>query len=435
VRLPRFAFSPGIVKVILLPLIDFAIRRQPPSVLLASLVLVGFLASAPPASAQPQSSSSTGLDTSRLIAADVSLIKQVGPNAAGHDEAIKAAERLAKQDPAATTAVLAAMKDATPLGKNWLRVIAADIADNQTFPKQVLLDFYADRSQDTDARHAAYQMLVASEPDLKASLLEGAADDPSLPIRHLAMASLLDQANALKESDKTAAEKLYRTIVAQGRNPDQLQAATKALNDLGQSVVLADELGLIRRWWAIGTFDNTGSAHFSTVYLPEQTYLKEGRLPDDWLKQDATVVPAAGSQAAAKSQLVSSDDFQGVVNINPTFENAKDAVAYCYVEFDLPADAPAANAIAAVAKIGCITASKVWVNGKFVMANEVYHSGSRIDQYVGDCELTPGRNSVLIKICQNAQTEPWAQDWQFQFRFTDPVGAAIKPKQIVAPKP
>ena len=373
--------------------------------------------------------------TPKALAADIDRIKQVGPDAAGHDEAIEASQRLSLQPSSIAADVLAAMKDATPLGKNWLRIIAADIADNQSFPKQVLVDFFADRSQDTDARHAAFQMLVSREPDLKSKLLEGAVDDPSLPIRHMAIATLLDQANQLKDSNKDAAEKIYRLVVAQGRNPDQLQAATKALNEMGQMVVLADELGLIRRWWAIGTFDNTGSAHFNTAYTPEQVYEKEGRLPAEWLTKDTVVVPASGNQAAAKTDLVTSEDFQGVVSINPTFDNAKDAIAYCYVEFELPANGNTAETIDAVARIGCITASKVWVNGKFAMANEVYHSGSRIDQYLGECKLTPGRNTVLIKLCQNAQTEPWAQDWQFQFRFTDPVGGAIKPKQIVEPEP
>ncbi len=127
--------------------------------------------------------------------------------------------------------------------------------------------------------------------------------------------------------------------------------------------------------------------------------------------------------------LVTSDDSFGVVNINPAFENAKDAVAYCYVELELD------RALQGEARLGSITASKVWVNGKEVSANEVYHSGSRIDQYIGSCDLKAGRNTVLIKILQNAQTEPWAQDWQFQFRLTDPNGAAVKPKNQLQPSP
>lgn len=372
--------------------------------------------------------------TTNDLKADLKTVSQVGPEASGHDAAIDAAKRLSAQPADSVASILAAMKDASLLGKNWLRLIAADVADNDTFPQELLLQFLNDRSQDTDARHAAFQLLTTENPELKATLLADATDDPSLPIRHLAIASVLEKAAALKDSDKPAAEKWYRLVVAQGRNPDQLQAAVKALSELGQEVVLADELGLIRRWWAIGTFDNTNSEHFNTAYLPEQTYEKEGRLPATWLKDSATVIPAADKREPVKTSLVKSDDFQGVVSINPAFNNAKDAIAYVYVEFDLPKES-SSEAINAVARLGCITASKVWVNGKLAMANEVYHSGTRIDQYLGDCTLKPGRNSVLIKLCQNAQTEPWAQDWQFQFRITDPVGGAIKPVSITEPAP
>ncbi|MEL6898906.1 MAG: hypothetical protein AAFP90_22630, partial [Planctomycetota bacterium] len=84
------------------------------------------------------------------------------------------------------------------------------------------------------------------------------------------------------------------------------------------------------------------------------------------------------------------------------------------------------DAGAAQTRIGSATANKVWVNQQATTANEVYHSGSRIDQYIGDCQLKPGRNSVLIKTFQNAQTQPWAQVWDFQFRFTKPDGTPIR---------
>jgi hypothetical protein len=363
------------------------------------------------------------------VQADVAAIKQVGPVASGYEAAMAAAKRLSSRPSSSTAELLASMKDASPLAKNWLRMIAADVADNDEFPLQLLLDFFANRAQDADARHAAYQMLVIHDGALKAKLLEGSIDDPSLPIRHAAIAKLLDEAAKHKEAKQNdAALQAYRLVVSQGRNPDQLQAAAKALDSLGEKIELADELGLFRRWWAIGVFDNTDSAHFETVYLPEQTYAANGRLPTDWLAAEAVVVPDAVDGKPAVTNLVTSDDSFGVVNINPAFNNAKDAIAYCYAEFDL------AEGSEALAKLGCITASKVWVNGKLVMANEVYHSGSRIDQYVGQCTLVPGTNSVLIKICQNAQTEQWAQDWQFQFRFTDLTEAAIKPKAVVRPK-
>ncbi len=48
-----------------------------------------------------------------------------------------------------------------------------------------------------------------------------------------------------------------------------------------------------------------------------------------------------------------------------------------------------------------------------------------MDQYIGQGELKAGRNVILLKICQNEQTEDWAQDWKFQFRVCDSLGKAI----------
>ena len=59
------------------------------------------------------------------------------------------------------------------------------------------------------------------------------------------------------------------------------------------------------------------------------------------------------------------------------------------------------------------------------MANEVYHSGNMLDQYVAPCELRQGTNQILLKICQNEQEESWAQEWEFQFRLTDPSGKGL----------
>ena len=37
----------------------------------------------------------------------------------------------------------------------------------------------------------------------------------------------------------------------------------------------------------------------------------------------------------------------------------------------------------------------------------------------------PGTNVILLKICQNEQTESWAQDWEFQLRVCDGLGTAV----------
>jgi hypothetical protein len=70
-------------------------------------------------------------------------------------------------------------------------------------------------------------------------------------------------------------------------------------------------------------------------------------------------------------------------------------------------------------------ANKIWLNGQQLAQNKIYHAGSKMDQYIAHGTLTPGRNVILLKICQNAMKEDWAQDWEFQFRVCDASGTAV----------
>jgi hypothetical protein len=76
-------------------------------------------------------------------------------------------------------------------------------------------------------------------------------------------------------------------------------------------------------------------------------------------------------------------------------------------------------------RLGCINANKLWVNDQEVFMNEVYHAGMSIDQYIGRVKLKSGENEIVLKVCQNEQTESWAQRWQFQLRVSDFTGKAI----------
>ena len=48
-----------------------------------------------------------------------------------------------------------------------------------------------------------------------------------------------------------------------------------------------------------------------------------------------------------------------------------------------------------------------------------------MDQYVSTGVLKPGRNVILLKVCQNEQDQSWAQDWKFQLRVCDATGTAV----------
>ena len=69
---------------------------------------------------------------------------------------------------------------------------------------------------------------------------------------------------------------------------------------------------------------------------------------------------------------------------------------------------------------------KVWLNGEFLFGQEEYHRGSMFDQYAVRGRLKPGKNVILLKVCQNEQTQDWAQTWAFQFRVCDVSGRGLR---------
>ncbi len=57
----------------------------------------------------------------------------------------------------------------------------------------------------------------------------------------------------------------------------------------------------------------------------------------------------------------------------------------------------------------------------------------RLDQYAAKGTLKKGRNEILLKVCQNEQTEEYAQVWMFQARLSDATGVAVpftQPKEV-----
>jgi hypothetical protein len=109
----------------------------------------------------------------------------------------------------------------------------------------------------------------------------------------------------------------------------------------------------------------------------------------------------------------------GLVDLNKVLGREKEVVAYLAAEF--VADRPREVQL----WITCDDASKIWINGRLVAEFEVYHSGAQFDQYTARASLRQGRNLILAKVCQNAQTQDWAEGWAYQLRVCDLGGAAV----------
>jgi hypothetical protein len=97
----------------------------------------------------------------------------------------------------------------------------------------------------------------------------------------------------------------------------------------------------------------------------------------------------------------------------------KSAVGYAAADFFSESDRPAEI------RIGCKNGWKVWLNGELLFARDEYHRGAKLDQYKLPCQLKKGKNTILVKCCQNEQTEQWTVEWEFQLRVCDATGTAI----------
>jgi hypothetical protein len=120
-----------------------------------------------------------------------------------------------------------------------------------------------------------------------------------------------------------------------------------------------------------------------------------------------------------KWQPFTSKDELGKLDFNKPLGSLKEVTAYAVTNFESPAERDAEL------RLGCKNGWKVWLNGELLFSRDEYHRGAQMDQYKMKCHLKKGANTVLVKCCQNEQTEQWTVEWEFQLRMCDSTGTAI----------
>lgn len=347
-------------------------------------------------------------------ASALATIRQVGPEGDGHTAAVAAVKSLSQLDARALPEVLAAMDGANPLAKNWLFGVAGTLADRGNLPTAALEAYFSDLQHDADARYWVFQLLTKGSAEERAARLDQLLDDPGAELKYLAVEHHLKRLGALREAgDQTAQGKLLAVLLEASRNPAQIQKIAGLLKELDQPVALQKHFGFIAQWHVVGPFDNVGQKAFDVAYGPEKELLaRSGKALDLSAKY-------SGKAGEVTWQQVSTDKEDGMVDLNVAYNNEKGAICYAVTRFNSAVAQPCE------VRLGCINANQLWLNGEKLISNEVYHTGTAIDQYIATGELKAGPNTILVKVCQNEQTEQWAQDFAFQLRVTDLTGKAI----------
>jgi hypothetical protein len=376
--------------------------------LLAALLMLSVL---------PQLSLASAADAT---ADAIALLQAARPGGVGSVENQRAAAVLVQQGEAAVLPILQGFRKASPVGENWLRnafeQIDSDLtAAKKKIPPKVLEGFIADVSNAPAARRLAYESLRRQDPAAEARLIPGLLLDPSPEFRRDAVALLVKEAAA---AEGPAAIALYRRAFSGAVHEDQVKQISEALRKAGETVDISRHFGFVSSWMIAGPFDNREEKGFAVAYAPEAEITADG--PDLAREYDGMDAKKVRWQA-----IETSDDF-GVVDIAKQIENYKGSAMYASAVWNSSA------AQTLQVRLGTPNAWKLWVNGKLVFEREEYHRSSQMDQYAVPISLQAGRNIIALKICQNEQTQDWAQKYQYQLRICDTTGAGVLPVTAAA---
>ncbi|MEO1999930.1 MAG: hypothetical protein ABGZ17_32200 [Planctomycetaceae bacterium] len=338
-------------------------------------------------------------------------IKSVGDQGRGNAAAQSAVQELSVMDSSALVPLLRQFQGANPLAANWLRSAFEAIADRsiQTdgkLPAPQLEAFILELKQHPRARRLAYEWLAKMDPSIADRLIPQMLADPSPEFRRDAVQRLIDLGTRqIADDDKRAATESFRQALSGAVDDDQVKAIVKPLKKLGQMVDLQRHFGFLARWQIIGPFDNRELKGFATAYAPESK-IELGQSLN-------------GQLGKVSWQEIRTDDDYGTVDIAKQVKNYKGSVMYLTTDF------VSDKAQELELRLGTPNAWKLWVNNRLLFARQEYHRGSALDQYRVPVAVKKGRNIILLKICQNEQTQDWAQRYQVQIRVCNSSGSGV----------
>jgi hypothetical protein len=345
---------------------------------------------------------------------DIDCLLAVDAQGQGQAEALQAVGRLSKAGPDLLPELLTSCNNANKLAANWLRgvfetIAARAVKSQQPLPAKQFEEFVINRDNDPFARRLAYEWLLKVDATAADRLIPDMLQDPSAEFRRDAVARVLSRAQELAQ-DKAKSEQAtqaFREALQGAVDDDQVQAIVTGLKEFGQEVDLQQHFGFLTKWQLIGPFDNTETKGFDVAYAPETELNFERSYP--------------GKMGEVRwTEHITSDPY-GVMDLAKELAPHKGAITYATTEF------VSSEGQTVEVRLGTPNAWKLWVNGELKFARDEYHRGEQLDQYRVPVALKPGKNVLLLKICQNEQKEEWAQKWQYQLRICDRAGAAVLP--------
>ncbi len=155
-------------------------------------------------------------------------------------------------------------------------------------------------------------------------------------------------------------------------------------------------------WLTLGPFDNAGGIGYNTAYIPE----------------DATQIDTTEKYNGIDEQIrwkrSEDDTLNGYISLG---DNVDWGVAYAFTTVTSP------DKREVLLKFDSDDQGKIWVNREQVFTHTKAFSAV-IDNYTIPVTLKPGKNSILVKVCEEIG------GWGFYLRITDPNGTPFDDLKI-----
>ena len=351
-------------------------------------------------------------DITRALA----TIKTVSREGKGNDAAGEAWKVLVAKGRAALLPALGAVDDANPTAANWLRTAADAIAEaeakaGRTLPAVALEEFAKDTKFAPSARRHAYELHVGQNPGAKGRLLPQFLNDPSPDLRRDAVADELERLDrSAPDIAKAGLQKLFPFT----RDKDQVDAVAKKIGERGGKASVSEHFAFLTRWHLVGPFESEKGKALTTAYPPETA-------------PDVTAAYKGKDGTALAWKAEATTDAYGMMDLNKLLGKHKNAAVYALAVVTAGKETPAEIRVASP------NAVQIFLNGKKLFEREEYHHGDALDYHVGKGVLKAGDNTVVLKVCQNNQTDSWAQRWQFAARVCDATGGPLAGLAQVVP--
>jgi len=356
---------------------------------------------------QPPGKSPTNVALATLL--------NVGQEGEANELAQAAWKNLVAQGVNGLIPTLEAFRDASPAAANWLRsavsaVVEAERRAKRPLPAADLQAFVRKTTQHPAARRIAFELFQEADAPAAESLLLGLVNDPNLELRYDAIELRLAKAKA---DSPVALLKAYQELLPSVRDQRQAEAFAEALDKAGQPVNLTKFFNFVTEWQIIGPFDNTEGIGFNQAFPPERNLDLNASFP--------------GKEGMISWKYVQAADTYGKIDLNRELGKVKFATAYAQATIINPTGQP----VSVEFRASSPGATKIFLNQEALFARNVYHNNGGMDSFVGRGVLKPGENSLLLKICQNDQKQPWAQSWEFECRICDATGGRVELQQLI----